>query len=236
MTTALRYLIFFIELFLFTGFIWVIVSWFKKGNEIERWEMKFVKIAGLLFILAHLSVAIYYPPTSVLFSLIGLCFLLLSGILFLWSIKSFNQQPPAVAFAGTIIRPLNTNGAYKIIRHPFYTSYSLAWIGGTIATQCWYLIISFFCMFFIYWRAANLEETQWLNSSHADTYQTYMKATGMFFPKGEVLKTIFFIFFSLVIMAICIIAFNSWYHLKFTEVKLPLASYSFPSQLEQTKP
>ena len=180
--SVLQVIIFIVEFFLFSGFIWVIVAWFKKGNKVERWEMKFIKVAGLGFTIAHLTAAAFYPSTTLLFSVIGILLLLLSATLFLWSISAFKKQPPAIAFAETIVRPLNTSGPYSIIRHPFYSSYSIAWIGGTIATQCWWLIISFFCMFFIYYRAAKLEEQQWLNSKDAEVYKNYLSKTGMFFP------------------------------------------------------
>lgn len=176
-------LIVLVELLLFSGFIWVIKNWFKKGNEIKRWELPVIKSAGLVFIIAHLLASIFYSSQSQILSIIGLILLLISTFIFSLSIVSFNNEKPAIAFSHTILTPLNTSGIYKFIRHPFYSSYSIAWIAGTIATQCWYLFLSFIFMFIIYWRAAKLEEKQWLSSANAEEYKNYMRHTGMFLPR-----------------------------------------------------
>jgi protein-S-isoprenylcysteine O-methyltransferase Ste14 len=201
---SLRLLILFIELLLFSGFTWVIVAWFKKGSGIHRWEIKFVKIAGLFFTIAQLAAAAFYPSAGSALSLTGISVLLLSAGLFLWSIFTFKQRPPAIAFADNIVSPLKTTGAYKIVRNPFYTSYSLAWIGGAIATGCWWLITSFACMFPIYLKAARSEQQQWLSTNDAATYRAYMQTTGMFLPKGRALWSLINAAGFLVIAMACI--------------------------------
>jgi len=178
-----RYALLAIELAVFSGFTWALIKWFRETNVIQRWELWFIKIAALIFLIAHLSVAVFYPLPETVLLFTGISLLLIGGILFWWTVSVFKDKPPTVAFSGTIGTELKTKGPYGIVRNPFYTSYSMAWIGGTIATGCWWLIISFFCMFFIYWRAAKFEEQQWLNSKDASNYFTYMQTTGMFLPK-----------------------------------------------------
>lgn len=214
----IHYLIILVELFLFTGFIWVITRWFKKGNEIKRWELPIIKTAGLVFIIAHLITAIFYSSQSQTLSAVGLGLLLLSALVFLLSIFSFKKEKPAVAFSHTILTPLKTTGIYKFIRHPFYTSYSLAWLAGTIATQYWLLILSFILMFFIYWRAAKLEERQWLASSAADDYKNYKQQTGMFLPKYSFINVVILI--AVIAVALILLHVLGLFPIEITEIHL----------------
>jgi protein-S-isoprenylcysteine O-methyltransferase Ste14 len=59
----------------------------------------------------------------------------------------------------------------------------MAWLGGTLATQNWYLIISFISMGYLYLKAARIEEEQWLTSKDASLYAHYYFKIGIFFPK-----------------------------------------------------
>jgi len=175
----MRALIIVIELFLFSGFIWALVCWFKNSKTVKRWELVYIKTGGIMFLIAQLSCACLSPLPSYSVSMTGILLLLSSGVLFALSLLSF-RQPPGIAFADQISVELNTLGPYRFIRHPFYTSYSLSWIGGTMATGCWLLSISFIMMGIIYYTAAKEEENLWLNSKNSKKYKEYMDSTGMF--------------------------------------------------------
>lgn len=176
-----RMLLVSIEVILFTAFVWALVWWFKKTLIVNRWELHFIKASGIVFVLAHLSAALLnpLPPSYIYWS--GISLMLLSGIIFFWSLSTF-RQPPAVAFAGEVVSPLNTSGPYRFVRHPFYTSYLLAWFSGSIASGCYPLLATFLVMSFIYYRSAKEEEQQWLAGKDKTAYQQYMAETGMFLP------------------------------------------------------
>lgn len=181
-TIKMRIVLLIIELLLFSGFVYVVIAWFRNTTSSKVWELQFIKYGGLLFMLSHLFACFIYDKEFSLFFLIGIGLLFCSGFLFIWSMLSFGKEAPAIAFSDEIVRPLNTSGAYQFIRHPFYTSYSLAWLGGTIATQTWLLLLSFVCMGFIYLKAARQEEEQWLTGSNSTEYAHYIFRTGMFLP------------------------------------------------------
>lgn len=179
--SILRYLLVFIEVTLFSSFIWALVWWFKKTLTVKRWELYFIKISGVFFVVLHLAAALLnqLPATSIYWT--GVILLIISGMLFFWALSVFDN-PPAVAFANEIIVELNTKGPYQFIRHPFYTSYLLAWLGGSIASGMYLLVITFFIMLLVYYRAANAEENQWLNSRFSENYKNYRSKTGFFLP------------------------------------------------------
>ncbi len=178
----MRWLTVTIEVLLFSGFIWALAGRFVKAYEVKRWELQFIKVSGIAFVISHLTAALLHPVPDLALAIIGTILLLASFGLFFWTLKSF-KQPPAVAFADAIIAPLNTSGPYRFIRHPFYTSYLMAWLGGTFATGCWWLILTFLSMCVIYWKAASEEERQWLSGKNEQAYRSYMQKTGKFFIK-----------------------------------------------------
>ncbi len=179
----LRGLLLITEVILFGSFIWVLLRWFKKAEQVKRWELYLIKYGGLVFVAAHIAAAFFSPiPNKVLYAL-GMLLLLLSAALFFSAINAFKTQPPAVAFAGEILSPLKTKGPYRFVRHPFYTSYWLVWLGGTLATGNWWLLISVVVMGYVYYKAAKEEEGQWLLSEMKGAYEGYMNMAGMFFPK-----------------------------------------------------
>jgi protein-S-isoprenylcysteine O-methyltransferase Ste14 len=178
----MRALIIVIELSLFSGFTWALVCWFRDSRNVRRWELTYIKTGGLLFMISHLACACLHSLPSFPVSIIGILLRLISGGLFGAALLSF-QKPPGVAFSDHLVVDLNTSGPYRFIRHPFYTAYSLAWIGGTVATGCWWLFISFLVMGPIYYKAAKEEERLWLQSRDVKQYESYIGKTGMFIIK-----------------------------------------------------
>lgn len=174
--------LFLVELSLFIMFGYVLANWFKNVFQVTRWELYLIKYAAPVFSIAHLAGAYYSPLENHWLYAVGLLLLILSGIIFISAFSVFKNNPPAVAFSNEILTPLKTKGIYRYIRHPFYTSYWLTWIGGTIATANWWLSISAIVLGYVYYKASKEEEQQWLNSSAKEQYRKYMLRTGMFLP------------------------------------------------------
>jgi protein-S-isoprenylcysteine O-methyltransferase Ste14 len=60
----------------------------------------------------------------------GLVFALSLG-LFVWCVSSTRAKPLTVAYSVDVPVHLNSVGPYRRIRHPFYASYLLAYLGGS---------------------------------------------------------------------------------------------------------
>lgn len=84
-----------------------------------------------------------------------------------------NDKPQAIV----------TVGAYKRIRHPFYTSFLICLMASVLAFPH---IITFICLIYslgiLTWTAKG-EEERLSQSAFGREYQDYMKQTGRFFPK-----------------------------------------------------
>jgi protein-S-isoprenylcysteine O-methyltransferase Ste14 len=101
-------------------------------------------------------------------------------LLFLWSIRTAKKLD--FAFSDSVGK-LITNGPFKLVRHPFYTSYIVVWATNTILFNSIILWISFLALVVFYYRSAQKEENLILNSPFAEDYILMRKDVGMFLPK-----------------------------------------------------
>jgi protein-S-isoprenylcysteine O-methyltransferase Ste14 len=76
-----------------------------------------------------------------------------------------------------------TWGAYKRIRHPFYTSFITALVAALIAAPNAVTLFSLVYGFVILNATASREEKKLSGSEFGQEYIDYMKVTGRFFPK-----------------------------------------------------
>jgi protein-S-isoprenylcysteine O-methyltransferase Ste14 len=179
----MKWLVILMELVAFSSFGWALWTWFSKVSKPKGWEASYIKINAHIWALANLLAALSGAACKSLgFTISGLALLLISICLFWWTIATFKKEKPAFAFSQRATARLITSGTYAIVRHPLYTAYTLTWIGGTIATQCWWLSLSLLFMFPVYRRAAILEERDWLGSELSQDYKSYMALTGRFLP------------------------------------------------------
>jgi protein-S-isoprenylcysteine O-methyltransferase Ste14 len=76
-----------------------------------------------------------------------------SAFIFWWARKIFKAKNPSFAFSSNNPKNIILIGPYKYVRHPFYLSYTLAWIAGSLATSLW-LLLTFVAMLIIYYLSA----------------------------------------------------------------------------------
>lgn len=111
-------------------------------------------------------------------------FLMLVALgLFWWAVLATRKARPYAAFVADQPRFLCEAGPYRIVRHPFYMSYVLCWIGTSLATaglRSWVMPAA---MGVIYLGLALQEERKFCGSDLADAYSRYRSNTGMFLPR-----------------------------------------------------
>jgi protein-S-isoprenylcysteine O-methyltransferase Ste14 len=76
-----------------------------------------------------------------------------------------------------------TGGAYRFIRHPQYTAWTLFGFGMSIFWSRLIVWLMFITMTFIYYFLAKAEERECFEK-YPETYKPYYEKTGMFFPKS----------------------------------------------------
>lgn len=73
-------------------------------------------------------------------------------------------------------------GPYRVMRHPFYSSYVLFWLAGWMGTGAWSTLGVVVGMTAIYLRAALLEEAAFAASPLASSYARYAASSGFMWP------------------------------------------------------
>jgi protein-S-isoprenylcysteine O-methyltransferase Ste14 len=114
---------------------------------------------------------------------VGFSLHLLAVVLFGLAVLTTRRKRPALAFAGDRPNHVFHSGPYSYIRHPFYTSYLLFWLGCTVATSSLISLILFLALAALYTVAALGEERGFSHSILHDEYEAYRKRTGFFWPK-----------------------------------------------------
>ena len=85
-----------------------------------------------------------------------------------------------LAFDPSLPRSVVKDGVYRFMRHPFYTSYVLFWIGWAIAAWSIWALAALIVVVAIYVWAARMEERNFARSELAEEYDTYRRQTGVF--------------------------------------------------------
>lgn len=103
--------------------------------------------------------------------------------LFSWAAWTNRTRKLGLAFAGVVPEHVQTRGPYGLVRHPFYTSYLLTFLGGAIAAGTAWLVPAVVAGALTYWRAARGEEAAFEQSKLAGAYRRYEARVGMFLPR-----------------------------------------------------
>jgi protein-S-isoprenylcysteine O-methyltransferase Ste14 len=91
--------------------------------------------------------------------------------------------PLTLAFAHDLPTHLVDRGPYRTVRHPFYSSYMIAYLSGLIATMNVLLVPVILGMGTLYTRAARREEAKFSATHLSHRYALYRTRTGMFIPR-----------------------------------------------------
>ena len=106
-----------------------------------------------------------------------------SAALWSWTVQATRAEPPALAFSQSTPERLLTHGPFRYIRHPFYTSYSLFWIGGVAASFHWRAWLPALLIIAMYAYTAWTEERGLAAGRLGAAYAAYRARTGMFLPR-----------------------------------------------------
>jgi len=143
---------------------------------------KVIGVCGFVFGFLHLVAILRCPSQSGAQEFFATGFYLAALGLFWWAIQTNSRRPLSAVFSPDVPEHLIQEGPYRFIRHPFYCSYLLTWMGGVMATQQVWLLATVAVMFAIYLRAARMEEEKFGCSSLGPRYQMYQARTGLFLP------------------------------------------------------
>jgi len=165
----------------------------QSGEQISRKDegMLFAIILRLTgLILFVVTIAYFVAPTSVQWAMItiprplrwiGAVTGLLSSILMYWTLSSLGKN-----LTDTVVTRANatlvTDGPYRWVRHPFYSTTALVMVSVTLLTANW--LIGLGCIVVLAMLAIRTpKEEQALVERFGQPYIDYMDRTGRFIPR-----------------------------------------------------
>ena len=113
----------------------------------------------------------------------GILIMPASLILFWQAVSASKAAQLRYAFDSDLPRQLVTEGPYRSIRHPFYTSYLMFWAGWAVAAWSVWALVPVVVMAGLYTIAARYEEQLLGQSEMGAAYAEYRKQAGLFWPK-----------------------------------------------------
>lgn len=179
---------------LLAEFVVLLVSWGIVAQHMLATRSHFVseKMAPGAMLLAVLVIASTLIFSALLFitgprplaaSIAGVVIELASFALFRAAITASREARLAFAFDPVMPHGLVDRGPYRFIRHPFYTSYLLFWIGWAIAIWSPWVLPFLIGLVAFYVGAARGEERKFAATALGPDYQRYRQSTGFFWPK-----------------------------------------------------
>ena len=160
-------------------------AWAYRGHFVSDTMPRGAIVLTLVVVAAGVDDlwALWSGPRRVAPMLAGLLLQLASLWLFWRTIIASRAARLRLAFDPALPGGVVTRGPYGIVRHPFYTSYLLFWLGWSIAAWSIWALPPLLVMLAIYILAARGEEAKFARSSLAAEYQAYREQVGMFWPR-----------------------------------------------------
>jgi protein-S-isoprenylcysteine O-methyltransferase Ste14 len=113
----------------------------------------------------------------------ALGFFMASNALFFWTVATTRSQRPRLAFDPEPPGFLLQVGPYRYIRHPFYASYLLFWLGCAVATLHPLGFAILIVMIAYVLVAAFREERSFDGTPFAADYRRYRQTAGLLWPR-----------------------------------------------------
>lgn len=169
-----------IGLAVFAQHVWALRGHFASSSmEGGARLISFGAIASCLVML----VLVWTGDQPLVAQLVGIVVMPASLILFWAAIRASRAARLRYAFDTALPQQLVTEGPYRTIRHPFYTSYLVFWAGWAVAAWSLWAVIPVVFMATLYTRAALYEENLLGKSDMGPAYAAYRKQAGLFWPK-----------------------------------------------------
>jgi protein-S-isoprenylcysteine O-methyltransferase Ste14 len=165
----------------FSSFGWGILYFFEKPSGLT-WRAASVAVLGLFFGGWHLH-AIATSTMSWWQVAMGMAAQLASAAIFWSAVRACRRHRLTAIFETDVPVRLVQDGPYRHVRHPFYASYTIFWLGGWVASGSDVALLSLAVMGAIYATGAREEERKFMRSPLAERYAAYQQRVGRWLPK-----------------------------------------------------
>jgi protein-S-isoprenylcysteine O-methyltransferase Ste14 len=169
-------------LFNFASFFWAALRHFEVSGKVPRKMLALSIMVLLCQLLTLVAIVLSQAPTNIMYWL-GTATSLSSTLLFWRCIQVNKRKPLTGAYMENLPEHLQARGPYKYIRHPFYTSYILSYVGGAMVSQLGWTLLLVLVPALIYTHASMYEEAKFMQSGLNTHYNAYKRQAGRFWPR-----------------------------------------------------
>ena len=171
----------------FGSFAWAIPRHFECRGPMPRG----MRVLSLFSLAAYASfiglVMLRHPHADTPLIGPGLICFVAATLLFWWAIRTTTTKRLSIAYKKVDPDLIVAAGPYAWIRHPFYTSYILFWVGTGFIAGGWQWALALVLMVW-YLRIARDEERYFERSGLSAGYAAYRRRTGMLIPVPPLLR------------------------------------------------
>ncbi|WP_052715639.1 methyltransferase family protein [Devosia chinhatensis] len=139
--------------------------------------------AGVTTSTILMLVLTWFTTQPQLAQVVGLVIQLFSVWIFVAAIQASRKARLRFVFDPEHPHSLVEQGPYRLVRHPFYVSYSIFWFGWAVATWSIWAVPSVVILLWLYIAAARQEEQNFAASPLSEQYRAYRSRTGFFLPR-----------------------------------------------------
>ena len=166
----------------FASFLWSVIGVFRQAEERKVGDYRSLQLVSVaIWIYSVYAVATTELPEAALIA--GAAFQAVCLAVFWNQSRIVKKNGFSIAFSTDTPRVHVQHGLYRWVRHPFYSVYLTSYFTVALVTLSPVLGVLVVSMGYIYYRAARFEELKFKGSPLAESYASYQKRTGMFFPK-----------------------------------------------------
>lgn len=156
---------------------------FQRGSQEAQYRLVALKALNVVACGYGFYLISVASPTRPLAVAAATLLAFASQLLFWSAFATTRRQRLSLIFSHDIPSHVETNGPYRFIRNPFYTSYIFGYSSVAIyACDVVYLLVVI-GLFFLYFLAAKQEEAKFMQSELREKYARYRSTTGMFMPR-----------------------------------------------------
>lgn len=165
----------------FLSFFLSVIIIFKKDGEFHQLKLNILRFTSLLFWFYSLSILFFNQTHGLKISILYVIAQLILFVFF-WINTKYVKDKFAIIHSKLQPQQLTKIGPYKLVRHPFYSTYMVCYVLTSLYTNT--LIIWSICLLLLlqYISAAREEETIILLTDKKNDYLEYRKNTWMFIP------------------------------------------------------
>ena len=159
----------------------VAIQDFFVDSRVNNPRIRALQDLGVGLAVIHFGVLLVRGSAGPGWAIAGIALYAAAATLFLSSVEAARRVPLARTLVEGLPKSLITTGPFAVIRHPFYLSFSLAWLAAPVASHGPVIMLLSIGAIAVYVIAARREERE-LEDQFGEAYRNYKLGTGYVLP------------------------------------------------------